>query len=493
MGAAGLVIFIAALFAVKPMYPNTPWALYLLYAAASALLAMAVGFSLLSIMKMALAAIVKVVRDAWSSGEARRAQYRRYRLKAVENQQRQELAVMERYGVSDGKAGNILVLLTMLVSGITTCHGMRLLFVGVSEHFVVQWVIPVGYALVSSLAVFIAWTKFMRICRLQGMGGFIRALPVFVLIMAPAIFSISTLLGAVGFASDPALKEHFFVSLDKLEQSAFAINDRRLGEAEITPMVRVFATEMRQLAGDEASGGVLTGFAGRGQIAGYLNSAAIQLEAALAELESAAVDRKGSAMAIADKIRDIRLELQKSTKDEPFRYQVAGFQSDIQKLRDGLAELAASNPLLAVESAAKSLETLTARAESVAGNVAKSQRRVMETLQASSAQKGEQIRSQVEEIRGRGSLDVPQVKTITRLTAVFKYIGAVWSGWAAQAAVDYFALVLCLVYLLERKDSHAALEDAESLSSAAASASSDTSPAKPVAAHAVAARWTRRS
>jgi len=263
------------------------------------------------------------------------------------------------------------------------------------------------------------------------------------------IFSISTLLGVVGVSSDKAMKTHFLHTLSDLEMSASAISDQKLEQLALEPVMRAHSEDLARLSELEREEGLFTGFAGDGQIAGFLESAANRLNFAWQELNRLEDERTRTLEILSAEFEEFRSNMAGAASGERFRDLEPKYFLRLRAIRDDLARLKAVDPIGPMREATEALDSVIERSGSSNAAIAAAQRQRLQTLR----QRFGEIKTSIESnfVSQSEEVVIPEPQQITRLKAVVVYFYDVISGWVVQGAVDFGSIVIILILLIMRR------------------------------------------
>ncbi len=365
-------------------------------------------------------------------------------------EKKREKGILEEYGGDPSRLPAIIAFIAMTLSGYTTMQGFRFEFVDANEGPLLQWGVPIGLAIISSVLTYYIWTRFFRMARLYGWTGILNPISLIALsISIVVIFSISTLLGVVGVSSDKAMKTHFLHTLSELELSASAISDQKLEQLALEPVMRAHSEDLARLSELERNEGLFTGFAGDGQIAGFLESASNRLNFAWQELGRLEDERTRTLEILSAEFEEFRTNMAGAESGERFRDLEPKYFLRLRAIRDDLARLKAVDPIGPMREATEALDSVIERSGSSNAAIAAAQRQRLQTLR----QRFSEIKVSIESnfVSQSTEVIIPEPQQITRLKAVVVYFYDVISGWVVQGAVDFGSIVIILILLIMRR------------------------------------------
>lgn len=264
------------------------------------------------------------------------------------------------------------------------------------------------------------------------------------LLMVPflaLVFLVSTWTNATAIVGGPALNMHNRVFLNQYEQSLEAVNRQVEASEQTLAAMRTEARTFRSDVEGEITEGRLTGYAGRGVVAGTLEQIADKLDGMVAEAEDAAEAMAGVSAAGGAAFTDLQAHLESGRNDPEF------VKESVEQVRQAVIQMDEKSPAAVLAAMLPTIRGGISFPEANGGTAALRDRQ-SEAFNRSVRPRVESTFSALENLARKNAgqtVNLPRFEHLTAPEAAMRYLDQFPIYWAMAVAIDAMPLMFLLL------------------------------------------------
>jgi hypothetical protein len=352
-----------------------------------------------------------------------------------------------------------------LASGVYTYLGVRELLDG-SATFV--FFAAIIYSAAVSVAIYAFWSFMLRFVPLVVSGIQRVALFLTMAVGCAMIIAMSSWLNAAALAGSAALEQHLAVTMEGYVADLDAAHGNALAAQSLLPDVQRAQERFARLAGDERSGGSLTGTSGSGSVVQLLS----QMSAQMGELAGTITGSRAEVTALFEQ-GSAHLAKMRELVSAPGAVapRADAFAAEVVQLTAIIAALQETGVAPSVKRAAQdlSLGFIAPVADGSTAGLVVRQDTVMANVRESVAAQSAALTQAADEILATASVEPRRFVPLSAAEAVIRYWSDFIPSWAGAISIDLLPVVLVLVLMVVHdamRREAASLEEAETMTAA---------------------------
>lgn len=255
------------------------------------------------------------------------------------------------------------------------------------------------------------------------------------------VFLISTWTNATAIVGGPALNMHNRVFLDQYAQALETVNRQVEASEQTLAAIRTEASTFRSDVEGEIAEGRLTGYAGRGVVAGTLEQIADKLDGMVVEAERAAVKMAEVSQAAGTAFAELQAHLDSGRNDPEL------VKERVEQIRQAVIQMNEKSPAAVLAAMLPTIRNGISFPDANGGTAALRDRQA-DAFDRSVKPRVERTFAALEDLANKTAghtVDLPRFEHLTAPEAAMRYIRQFPIYWAMAIAIDAMPLMFLLL------------------------------------------------